>query len=122
MYYRPSIGALLDAVADHLERDILPALPPELQHQVRVAVHLNRMAVREGELQPAHAAAERELLAELLDADPATAVEALNTRLAERIRGGVDDVFAAAAREVLLTVTRRDLDVVKPGYADWTGA
>ncbi|MEC3956088.1 hypothetical protein VMT65_23835 [Nocardia sp. CDC153] len=47
MQYRPTAPELLTALADLLERTLLPALPPELRHQARVGAHLARMLERE---------------------------------------------------------------------------
>ena len=40
--------------------------------------------------------------------------------MAERIRAGVDDAFADSAWAALVEITRRDLDIAKPGHTDWT--
>ena len=63
MQYRPDAAELLDAIASLLEGDVITAVPPHLQHQVRVSANLCRILQREATLAPGNDAAERERLA-----------------------------------------------------------
>jgi Domain of unknown function (DUF6285) len=122
--YRPDAATLLGAVAAVLD-DVLADVPPAKQHQVRVAAHLSRLVEREVRLGGSAAAAECAALAELLGlevsdlAGVADGSERLATRLRELDNDDVD--FDARAWEVLVEVTRRDLDIAKPGHTDWGG-
>ena len=115
--YRPDAATLLAAVADVLD-DVLPDVSGAKQHQVRVAANLARLVAREAELGPGAAADELAGLVALVG--PADSVAEAEERLAERIRAGVDVEFADAAWSTLVEITRRDLDIAKPGHTDWT--
>ena len=62
----PTAPELLAAIGRLLDEQVLAAVPPHLQHQVRVAANLAGLVERELRLGPANAARERELIAELL--------------------------------------------------------
>ena len=111
----PQAADLLAAIGKLLDEKVLPAVPPDLQHQVRVAAHLSTLIEREVRLGPNNDARERELLAVLLGeavADP-------NAALAERIQHGDDETFETAAWPVVVEITRNDLAVAKPGHDRW---
>jgi Domain of unknown function (DUF6285) len=113
----PEAADLLAAIGKLLDDKVLDAVPPDLQHQVRVAAHLSTLVERELRLGPVNDARERELLDDLLGevvADPTTA-------LAERIRLGDDEAFEARAWPVIVEITRNDLKVAKPGHDNWEG-
>lgn len=121
MQYRPDAATLLDAVADVLD-EVLGDVPAAAQHRVRVAEHLVRLVAREVHLGADAAGDERRLLEGLLD-EPIAGLDDANTRLAMRLREvELDhDAFDRSAWDVLVEVTRRDLDIAKPGHTDWTG-
>jgi hypothetical protein len=113
----PEAPDLLAAIGKLLDEKVLTAVPPALQHQVRVAAHLSTLVERELRLGPANSARESELLAGLLGervADPQAAV-------ADRIRSGDDPDFEARAWEAIVEITRHDLAVAKPGHDSWEG-
>jgi Domain of unknown function (DUF6285) len=114
----PSAAELAAAIARLLDEQVMGAVPPHLQHPVRVAGHLASLLEREARLGPATAAHERELLGRLLGADGDG--DALAAALADRIRTG-DDEFARAAWGVLVEITRGDLAIAKPGHDSWEG-
>ncbi len=124
MQYRPDAATLLDAVAAVLD-DVLADVPPAKQHRVRVAAHLSRLVEREVRLGGSAAADERAALAGLLGVplDDIASVAEGTERLAARLRehDDVDEAFDARAWEVLVDVTRRDLEIAKPGHTDWGG-
>ena len=92
-------------------------MPPDLQHQVRVAAHLSTLVERELRLGPANTAREDELLAGLLGGP----VDDPQAALAERIRTGDDEAFEARAWAAIVEITRHDLAVAKPGHDRWEG-
>jgi hypothetical protein len=118
-HYRPDAAILLVAVAEVLD-DVLGEVPPERQHQVRVAAHLARLVGRESRLGADATADEIAALGALLG-EPIERAAAGNAALADRLRADAGPEFEAAAWSVLADITRRDLDVDKPGHTDWTG-
>jgi len=115
--FLPAPADLLAAIATLLGEKVLPAVPPELAHQVRVAAHLAALLEREARLGPNVAVRERTLLAALIgvDADDPGAV------LADRLRSEDDPDFERRAWDVLVAVTREDLSISKPGHAAYEG-
>jgi Domain of unknown function (DUF6285) len=113
----PEAADLLGAIGRLLDEKVLGTVPPDLQHQVRVAAHLSTLLEREARLGPGNTAREDELIAGLLGerhADPQAA-------LAARIRDGDDPAFEAAAWVAIVEITRNDLAVAKPGHDRWEG-
>lgn len=129
MQYRPDAATLLGAVAEVLD-GVLADVAPDKQHGVRVAAHLTRLVEREVTLGAAAAADERAAIAGLLGSDasdPDDAVEALVRRIRATDEPGgsddeFDDEFDADVWRVLVGITRRDLEIAKPGHSDWTGS
>jgi hypothetical protein len=120
--YRPDAAELLDAIATLLERDVLGAVPPHLQHQVRVAGNLCRILEREARLAPGNDDAERDRLAALLGHDGT--LHTLRAELTARLDDPIP-VEPASDREIrgaLLATLRADLAIAKPGYDTATGA
>jgi hypothetical protein len=115
--YRPDAATLLAAIAEVLD-DVLDDVPAAKRHQVRVAANLARLVAREAEF--GAAAASEELAALHALVGHADNITDAGERLAERIREGVDDEFAREAWAALVEITRRDLDIAKPGHTDWT--
>lgn len=120
MQFLPAAPELLGAIATLLEDKVLGAVPPELQHQVRVAAHLSRLLEREARLGPDAWGRERELIADLLGVDPDDVADPA-AALEERLRAGADPDFEARAWDVLVDVTRADLAICKPGHDSWEG-
>ncbi len=118
MQDRPTARELLETVADLLEKQVLGATSGLLQHQVRVAENLCRIAAREAELGPAHERAERERLQALLGTDCADLAE-LGARLVARLAAGPDPGFEKRAWAATLESVREKLATNKPGYADY---
>jgi len=118
--YRPTASELLITIADLLDDEVLAAVPPHLQHKVRVAGNLCRILDREWRLSPAATAKEQSLWAELLGHDGD--VLALRTELAARLRSGeVDADLERRAWAAIVDVTRDDLAIAKPGHDTWEG-
>lgn len=122
MQYRPDAAELLDAVATLLERDVLGAVPPHLQHQVRVAGNLCRIVEREWRLAPDADTAERSRWIELLGHDGS--LTDLRAELAARLDdpAPIDPALDRSIRTALLDTLRADLAIAKPGYDAITGA
>jgi hypothetical protein len=118
--YRPTASELLATIAVLLDDELLPALPPELQHKARVAGNLARILEREWQLGGSSQVRERERLAALLGHDRDLA--ALEAEMTARLRAGTDAAFEAAAWQVLVDVARHDLAIAKPGHDAWEGA
>ena len=119
MKYRPDDAELLDAIAGLLEDQVLKAVPPALQHQVRVAANLARILQRQQALEPAARAAERARLATLLSHDGE--LEALRADLDRRIRDGDPALDPSDLWDALVATARDDLATAKPGYDAWEG-
>jgi hypothetical protein len=115
MHDRPDATELLAAIADTLEREVMPALSGGLEYRVRVAANLARILEREARLGPAALAREQALLEGLVG--PAENVLALNTRLAARLRSGdVDRDFVKRALVAPGEIARAKLAIARPGY------
>ena len=117
MQFLPGAPELLAAIAALLGDKVLPVVPDELQHHVRVAAHLAALLEREARLGPAAAALERERLMALLGADADDPAGAL----AARLRAGEDVEFERSAWDVLVELTRQDLAIAKPGHDAYEG-
>jgi Domain of unknown function (DUF6285) len=117
LQFVPEAADLLAAIGKLLDEKVLDVVPPDLQHQVRVAGHLSTLVERELRLGPANDAREHELLTALLGADVADPTSAL----AERIRHGDDEAFEARAWTAVVEITRNDLKIAKPGHDRWEG-
>jgi hypothetical protein len=119
MQYVPTAANLLATMADLLDDELLPALPPSLQHKARVAANLCRILEREEELEADAARREHELLVRLLGQDGNSA--ALSGELARRLRASSDPEFDRAAWDVIVAILRDDLAIAKPGHDGWEG-
>jgi len=118
--YRPTDEELLDAIAELLENQVLGAIPPALQHQVRVAANLSRILQRQTALEPAASRAEAGRLAALLEMGGED-LPALRAELDRRIRAGDGALDEAAVWAALVATARDDLASAKPGYDAWEG-
>ena len=119
MQYRPTAAELLDAIADLLTNEVLPVVPSEVQHKVRVAANLSGILRDEWRLGPAADERERERLGKLLGADGS--LEALRSDLADRLRASDDSAFDTEAWGVLVATSRDELAIAKPGHDGWEG-
>jgi hypothetical protein len=124
MQYRPTAAELLSAIAELLETEVIGAVSGPVQHKVRVAANLARILERESELGAAAADREARLTRRLLgkpDGDT-TPAPVLRGELAAALRAGpapgaTDDETWAA----LMTITKDDLAIAKPGHDSWDG-
>jgi len=116
---RPTASELLEAIGELLEGPLMEATSGALKHQVRVAGNLSRILQRELALAPAQDARERELLAALLEADPARDSASLNDELAARLRDTSDPAFEQRAWTALAEIVRGKLAIAKPGHDDY---
>lgn len=123
MKYRPDDAELLDAIAALLEDEVLAAVGPALQHQVRVAANLARILQRQQALEPAAAERECRLLAAVLGRDgrDEAAVPELRAELDRRIREDDPSLDETTVWEALVAISRDDLAASKPGYDSWEG-
>ncbi len=118
MQDRPTAAELLEAIAELLEKQVLPAIQGPLQHQVRVAGNLARILEREARLLPELDASEASLLRGVLgeeddDRDLADLSRALVRKLDSE---DVDAVLERKSHAALLEIVRGKLSIDKPGY------
>ena len=119
MKYRPTDAELLDAIAGLLEDDVMPAVPPHLQHQVRVAANLARILERQQTLEPPALEREQKALEHLLGTEGA--LTELRAELDRRLRADDPALDEKAVWDVLVATARDDLATAKPGYDSWEG-
>lgn len=119
MQDRPNAAELLEAIAELLEGPLMSGTAGGLQHQVRVAGNLSRILQREATLGVEQERRAGELLAGLLDEEPAgrSAAE-LSAELDRRLAVG-DDALYRRAWPALVEIVRGKLAVSKPGHDDW---
>ncbi|MHA7836679.1 MAG: DUF6285 domain-containing protein [bacterium] len=116
MIDRPDAARLLNAMAETLSDEILPATRGGAQHAVRVVANLCRILEREVRAGPEPAERTVQALEELLGrkGDLASLVAALDRRLQQDEAGDAD--FEARAYAVILEDVRRRLAIDRPGY------
>lgn len=119
MKYRPDDAELLDVIAELLEDQVLGAVPPALQHQVRVAANLLRILQRQQELEAAALERERAALSRLLG--HGGNVPGLRAELDRRIRDDDSTLDPDEVWDVLVATARDDLATAKPGHDAWDG-
>ena len=112
MQFVPEAADLLAAIGKLLDEKVLNVVPPDLQHQVRVAAHLSTLLEREARLGPAQSVREHELLTGLLGEDVDNPTEAL----AARIHNGDDEAFESKAWPVVVEITKMDIAIAKHGH------
>lgn len=121
MTRRPRADELLAAIGELLVTEVMPAVPAELQHKVRVAANLVQILGREWQLGPELAACEYAALRGLVGADLALAD--LRAALDDALRA--DQATRAAldvqAWQALVPVVRAELAISKPGHDHWQG-
>ncbi len=129
MQDRPTSIELLEAAAEFVEREIVPATEGRRQFQSRVVANVLKIVAREIAMEEPQLRAEVRSLADLLERsvpDPAGMKElreagrALNQELVERIRNG--DADRGPWRERVLKVVRElveeKLKVANPRYLE----
>jgi hypothetical protein len=124
MQYRPTAAELLADIAELLEREVLDAVPPTIQHKVRVAANVARILQQEVTLAPGNAARERSVELHLLNLPPddPTPLPELRARLAAALREGeLPGHSDEEVWEALVAITRDDLAISKPGHDSWQG-
>lgn len=108
MHDMPSAAALVEAVREFLERDVMAATEGRVQFHTRVAVNVLGMVQREIEMGPAQAARHAEGLAALGVAD--------ERDLADGIRSGRFDDRLADVRRFVTETVRAKVEVANPKY------
>lgn len=104
----PSAAELVAAVAEFLERDVLPGAEGRTRFHLRVAVNVLGMVERELHLGPRQQVDHAERLGALGFADDAGLAEAIR-------QGALDDRFEEV-RTLLVQTTRDKLAVANPRY------
>jgi len=122
----PNADELLEAIGELLETDVMPAVPGDLQHRVRVAANLVQILRREWRLGPEQDALEHAALRDLVGPDRSTAdmstgelLAALDGLLKEDAATPAD--IDVQAWHVLVAVVQGELAIVKPGHDQWQG-
>jgi hypothetical protein len=106
----PSAAALLDAVREFLESDVLPVTEGRLRFHVRVAANVVGMVAREVVLGPVHAALHAQRLEALgMGSD---------SELAAAIRSGALDWRAEDVRAAVRATVADKLAVANPKYRE----
>lgn len=106
----PTLGQLVEAVREWLERDVMSSTDGRLRFHARVAANMLAMVERELELGPEQAAAHAARLARLGVAD--------DRELAAAIRRGELDDRYDELRSVLFETVVDKLRVANPGYLE----
>ena len=110
VHVRPSLGELVVAVREFLERDVLLATEGRVQFHARVAVNVLGMVEREIAFGPAQ------------DHEHAAALARLGVRddaaLAAAIRAGTLDDRIDEVVDVVRTAVRAKLEVANPKYLE----
>ena len=129
MQDRPNSVELLEAAADFVEREVVPAIQGARQFQVRVVANVMRIVAREIQMEDPVTRAEVKALATLLGHEKPhlhslddlhkSAVQ-LNEELSEKIRAGAAD--EGAFRDETLKVVRRAVEdklrIANPRYIE----
>ena len=111
----PDATRLLQAAADDLERDVLPAVGGFPRFRTRVIVNVLRLLAREQALGAQADAAELARLQALLGQDSA-ALPVLRAELTRRIESGAIDLADAALVSHLRETLREALEIDSPGW------
>ncbi len=119
MSSRPSASELLEAIGELLEDEVMPAVPEELRHKVRVAANLIQILTREWQLRPAQIASEYAVLRDLVGTE--ADLGELRSELDDRLRPGsaATPDFDVLAWQALVLIARGELAIVKPGHDRW---
>ncbi|MCY1280730.1 hypothetical protein D9M68_428250 [compost metagenome] len=113
----PKATELLQAVAEFLRQQAMPALSGQTAFHARVAANVLDIVRRELELAPRQEAEERQRLGELLgeDAD----LESLNRSLCQRIDAGELDLDSPGLFEHLWLTTLAKVAIDQPNYVTY---
>ncbi len=129
MQDRPTSIELLEAAADFVDRELVPAIEGARQFQARVAANVMRIVAREIKLEDPLVRSEVKALARLLGRDAPhlhslddlrAAVASMGEELTAKIRAGEAD-DGARRREVLAVVRQsveNKLRIANPRYLD----
>jgi len=129
MQDRPTAIELLEAAAEFVDREIVPAIKGARQFQVRVVANVMRIAAREMQLEDPAVRAEVKALAELLGHDKPhlhslddlhAAATKLNGELCERIRAGEAEAgdFRARTLRFVRQQVEDKLRIANPRYLE----
>ncbi len=129
MQDRPTSVELLEAAADFVDREIVPAIEGARQFQARVVANLMRIVAREIQMEDPAVRSEVKALARLLGRDAPhlhslddlrNASRALGEELSARIRAGEDD--NPVRRAEMLAVVRQSVEdklaIANPRYLE----
>jgi len=114
--FTPSAAALLQAAANDLERDVLPALGGSPRFRARIILNVLRIVTRELEQSPAADASERQRLHDLLGTDAGTLPQ-LRADLAATIADGGLPLEDEALVGHLTQTLREALAIDNPDWA-----
>ena len=109
----PSASALLDAIADTLTNQVIPATSGGAQHSARVAASLCRIIAREINTPDYPGVAEE--LGDLLSLPPHTEPAAVWMALDEALKDADPDLISAAL-PLVRAIVERELSISKPSY------
>jgi len=129
MQDRPNSVELLEAAADFVDREIVPAIQGARQFQVRVVANVMRIVAREIQMEDPVTRNEVKALAALLGHekphlhcldDLHKAAMKLNEELSEKIRAGEadDGAFRAEALKVVRQAVEDKLRIANPRYIE----
>jgi hypothetical protein len=129
MQDRPTAIELLEAAAEFVEREIVPATEGRRQFQSRVVANVLKIVAREIAMEEPQLRAEVAALCELMGkgrpeaggtAQLREAARALNQELVERIRAGDADggAFGTRAFKVVRELVEEKLKVANPRYLE----
>ena len=116
MQDQPTAELLLEAVAGFLREQVVPATQGSLAFYARVAANALDVARRELVLAPGADARARAALVALLQADPHSALIALNQQLCDRIAHDTMDAQTPGLIDALWRITLDKLAIDQPGY------
>lgn len=109
-YDEPRAGALVEAVREFLERDVLDATEGSVRFHVRVAANALRIVERELAHAPAHSEEHHRRLAGLGCRD--------DDELADLVRNHGPEVDRADLKAALVEMVRAKLTVANPRYLE----
>jgi hypothetical protein len=129
MQDRPTSVELLEAAAEFVDREIVPAIQGARQFQVRVVANVMRIAAREIQMEDPMVRAEVKALAALLGhekphlhslADLCEAAMKLNKELSDKIRAGEadDGPFRAETMKIVRQTVEDKLRIANPRYVE----
>src|SRR5208283_3606105 len=121
MQDRPTSVELLEAAADFVDRELVPAIEGARQFQARVVANVMRIVAREIKLEDPLVRSEVKALARLLGRDALRAAAAsMSEELTAKIRAGEAD--GGGRRREVLAVVRQSVEnklrIANPRYLD----